>query len=491
MKYSRVSAEDDEMSATGTGPCPETGDDGKAALGHNLRSESVPISKPPSQRRDPIYFLIFLFAFLFLGMLSSIIKREPLEGSLIPAASAGSWASMIMIAPLLATFAGVGLFLILSFHRTLRELLFKYAFVLSLLSQICLLNIVLLGSSTGWSFWLVVFLLVSIVWDGLRAQDTPDSLASDLSMIELIESINEPFDTLLLFTGLALATANMFLLLWWGVTAIYILSELSALHGLLLSPLLLLLLYWLSSFLRYYLSSLIGGSMFWTFHRPQEALYDLSAHQSQLLLYFQSSSGPCIGSLCKAALFCPFFHSLLYVMAVLELKVSSESTSFYPLRCLLHSLSPPLLALYRSSGLENVSRHFHRLAPLYISTFGQTHQAASHLLQRRHPNLIDMISIDTLAYRLQLLSNWCSICLSLLLVAMASIESPEMKQIWLTFFLFCYLLCSSSLSLCLYGLVAACDAMYLGAYDFPDIFLERSPILFHRMQRINEIELSP
>jgi hypothetical protein len=490
MKYSRVRVEDDEMA---TGPCPETSATDNKPLGqsHTLRSESVPISKPPTQGRDAIYFFIFLFAFLLLAILSSVIKREPLEGSLIPAASAGNWASMIMIAPLLATFAGVGLFLILSFHRTLREILFQYASALSLLSQICLLNIVLLGSSSGWALGLGAILLVSIAWDGLRAQDGPDSLASDLTMMELVESINEPFDTLLLFTGLAVVITNMFLLLWWGVTSIYILSELSALHGLLLIPLLLLLLHWLTSFLCYYLASLVGGCLFWTFHRPQEALYDLSAHQSQLLLYFLNSSGPCVGSLCKAALFCPFFHCLLSYLGVLEWKVSSESSSFYPLRCLIQSLSPSLLAIYRSSGLETTSRHFHRLAPLYISTFGQTHQAASQLLQRRHPHLIDMISIDTLSYRLQLLSNWCSICLSLLLVGMASVETPEMKQIWLTFFLFCYLLCYSSLTLCLYGLVAACDAMYLGAYDFPDVFVERSPILFHRMQRINEIELSP
>jgi hypothetical protein len=101
-----------------------------------------------------------------------------------------------------------------------------------------------------------------------------------------------------------------------------------------------------------------------------------------------------------------------------------------------------------------------------------------------------MVSIDTLAYRLHLLTNWVSISLSLLLVAMASIETQEMKEIWLTFFLFCYLLCYFCISLSLYALTVACDAMYLAAYDYPDIFLEKSPILFHRLERINEIELS-
>lgn len=455
--------------------------------GNSFRNETVPISKPPSQRRDPLYLLSFLLGLLLLIVLSAVIKRDPLEGSIIPAAFAGNWASMIMIAPLLATFAGVGLFLTLAFHQTLRELLFKHSSTLSSLTKVCLANILLLGTD----HWLLgSAVLVSLLWDGLRSQECQDNLTSDLTMMELIESICEPFDTLLLFTGLALMIVNMFLLLWWGVITIYILSELSSLHGFLLLPLLLFILYWVSSFLHYFLASLIGGCMFWTFHRPQGTLYDSSAHQSQLFLYLQISSGPCAGSLCKSSLLCPIFQSVLSLMSVLEWKFSVSPSSFSPLRCLMTSITPLLLNLYHSSGLEVISREFHRLVPLYIATYGQTHHAASCLIHRKHPHLIDMVSIDTLAYRLGLLNNWVSISTSLLLVGMASIETQEMREIWLTFFLFCYLLCSCCLSLSLHSLVVACDAMYLAAYDYPNIFLEKNPILYHRMERINEIELS-
>jgi hypothetical protein len=447
----------------------------------------VPISKPPTQRRDPLYLLSFLFVFLLLIILSAVIKRDPLEESVIPAAFAGNWASMIMIAPLLATFSGVGLFLTLAFHQTFREIFFKYSSTLSILTKVCLANILLLGTD---HWFLGATVLVSLIWDSLRSQECQDNLTSDLTMMELIESISEPFDTLLLSTGLALVIVNMFLLLWCGVITIYILSELSTIHGILLLPLLLFILFWISSFMHDYLASMIGGCMFWTFHRPQGTLYDTDTHRSQLFLYLQISSGPCVGSLCKSSLLCPLFQSILSLTSVLEWKVSTSPSSFSPLRCIMTSITPPLLNLYHSSGLEPISREFHRLAPLYIATYGQTHHTASHLIHRKHPHLIDMVSIDTLAYRLHLLTNWVSISLSLLLVAMASIETQEMKEIWLTFFLFCYLLCHFCISLSLYALTVACDAMYLAAYDYPDIFLEKSPILFHRLERINEIELS-
>lgn len=494
MKYSRVSADDgdedlslDDLSSHSPPhdpsiPLSVSSNNGK------IRHETVPISKPPSQRRDPLYFYAFLLIFLLLILFSSIIQRKPLHGSLIPAAYAGNWASMIMIAPLLATFTGVGLFLILLFHHNLRQFLMQYSLTLSLLSTVCLGNIILLTTE---HWYLGLGILLTLLWDSLRYHECHDNLASDLTMMELIESINEPYNGLLLYSGVAIVITNMFFLLWWGVITIYTLSELSLISGLLLLPLLVFALYWISNFLHYYLASLIGGCVFWTFHRAQDnSLYDYTMHESQLFLYLQVSSSSCIGSLCKSALFCPFYQSILTIMNILEWKVSTITSSFSLVRCFINSVTPLLLSIYHSTSLESISRQYHRLATLYISAYGHTHHTASHLIQRKHPHLLDLISIDTLGYRVQLLINWSSISLSLLLVAMASIETSEIKKIWIIFFFFCYILCYYCISLSLYGLVVACDALYLGAYDYPEVFLSMSPILYHRLERINEIELS-
>lgn len=492
MRYSRVSLEDGDETSLSLDDLSSTSHDSSVPLSvsnnRKLSHETVPISKSPTQRRDPMYLYLFIFIFFILILFSSIIQRKPLKGSLIPAAYAGNWASMIMIAPLLATFTGVGLFLSLLFHHTFREFLLKYSLTLSILSTICLGNIILL-STDHW--YLSLGILLSLLWESFRYSECHDNLASDLTMMELIESINEPFNGLLLYCGIAVVIANMFLLLWWGVIAIYTLSELSLVHGVILLPLFLFILYWISNFLHYYLASLIGGCVFWTFHRSQDGtLYDYSMHESQLFLYLQVSSTSCIGSICKSALFCPLYQTILTIMNILEWKISNISSSFSIIRFFVHSVLPIILSLYRITGLESISRQYHRLAPFYISAYGHTHHTASHLIQRKHPHLLDLISIDTLSYRLHLLINWSSISLSLLLVVMASIETNEIKKIWLIFFFFCYILCYCCISLSLYGLVIACDALYIGAYDYPEVFLELSPILYHRLERINEIELS-
>lgn len=447
--------------------------------------DSVPIMKPPTQYRDIYYLYCFYFLFIILIILTIVIKREPRHDSIIPIAFAGNWSSMIMISPLLSSFSGIGLYFLLTLHELLREYLFSSSLILSILFKICIGNIFLLTTN----YWILgIFILITIFWDYSRYRELQENYVSDITFIELIEDIKESLNENLLFILLSTSICHMFACIWWGVVTISILSELSLFHGLLLLPLLLFLLYWITHFFHYFLTSIFGGLIFWTFHRNQRTLYDEHIQQQQFLLYLHNSTGPCLGSICKSSLYCPFFQSILTFVDVLEWKIKSYDTTFTSSR--LCSYFIPLFLTFYHTSLHSIVSIFHRLAPFYISTYGHTQHTAGTTIFRKYPEVLSLIAIDTINLRLKMITTWSAIFISILMVIMASIESHEMAIHWPLYFLICYLLNYICISLPLHSIRTACDGMYLGYVDYPELFAEKNPILFHRLSRINEIELS-
>jgi hypothetical protein len=468
--YSKVTAHDLDLSRS-------DGHQHKQISGNS----SVPIHKPPSQRRDAIYSVGFCLVFVLLIVFTAVIKREPYSKSLILAKFAGNWASMIMIAPLFGSFVGASIYLVMVTFPSFRDTMFSSSLEISIVLKICVGNVFLLTSD----FWIVgLFVFFSIIVDSMRFFQAKENLSASTSLIEMIESINEPFDSMLLLVCFVIVIVHMFVLLWWGVVFVYVISEVSKVQGIAVMLILMVCLYWIVQFFHSLLGSIVGGTYLWVFIREKNSIYRREEHINQIFLYIRCALTACMGSLCKAALFVPPAQGILTTIIVLEWRLRSFGHQSRVLRTLL----PPLLSLLHL--FEPTARHFHRLTHVYIAVYGHTFHKASDGVNSRHPDTIDMMSLDSTSFLLKMVGSNAAIVVSAFLVGVASIEADNLERVWPLFFLECYVLTYACISLSLHGLRAASDALILASAEAPDEFSSLNPILYHRFSRITEIDMT-
>lgn len=465
MEYAKVATED--ASAT------------SGIIQGGRTSGSVPISKPPTQRRDKFYPLIFIFIVTVMIITSSVIERKPFPGSLISAKFAGNWVSMIMIAPLLASFVGIALLILLSIPMFRGSLLSSSA-VFAGLCKLCIGNIFLLTTD----LWIVgVFLLLSLVGDGFRYAHSKENLSSSLSLIEMATESNEPFDSMLSLTCLVVVVVHMFVLLWWGVVFVYVVSGVGKIEGIFVIILLMICLFWIVQFFHNFMSVIIEGCFLWTFIRPVDATYHRSEHVHQVTLYARCAAGASLGSVCKAALVVAPAQTVLSATSLLKWKMrsyghQSRFVSWY---------APKVLAVLDS--VEPWARSYHRLSLAYVATYGHTLHKAGEAVNNRHGDIVDIMTLDSTSFMLKMLATWTGVVVSGILVGIASIEANELGSVWPLFFLQCYVLTYSCISLTLHGFRCAVDTLILAYADSPEQFAEKNSLLYHRFLRISELDM--
>jgi hypothetical protein len=442
-------------------------------------SGSVPISKPPTQRRDKYYPIIFLMVATIMIVISSVIERKPYPGSLISAKFAGNWVSMIMIAPLLASFAGIALVILLSIPMFRGHLLSSSA-IIACVCKLWLGNVFLLTTD----LWIVgVILLLSLIGDGFRYAHSKENLTASLSLIEMGMEVNEPFDSMLTLTCFVVIVVQIFVLLWWGVVFVYVVSEVGKVQGVFIILMMMICLFWIVQFFHNFISVIVEGCLLWTFIRPADGTYRRGEHVHQVTLYARCAAGASLGSVCKAALFVAPAQTILSATSLLRWKMRS-----YGHRSRIVSWYAPK-ALAVLGKLEPWARSYHRLSLAYVATYGHTLHKAGEAINNRHDEIVDIMTLDSTSFMLKMLATWTAVVVSVLLVVIASIESNELGTVWPLFFFQCYVLTYSCVSLTLHGFRCAVDTLVLAYADSPEKFAEKNSLLYHRFLRISELDM--
>mmetsp|Transcript_10832 Transcript_10832/g.16491 ORF Transcript_10832/g.16491 Transcript_10832/m.16491 type:complete len:481 (-) Transcript_10832:62-1504(-) len=450
--------------------------------GHAIGNySSAPISKPPSQRRDGLYTFAFGTIFVVMILLSCLIRKTAYSQSLISSKYAGNWASMIMIAPLLASFSGVALYCVTVYPGWVRDSLFSSAIYLSAIVKLCV------GSIFIWTdYWVVgVGILLSIVWDSLRFQHAKENLNSTMSLLDLAIEILDYFDSMLPLVCFVVVLVQMFVLLWWGVLFVYLISEVSIAQGVALIIVMMFFLYWIVQFFHSFLGTIVSSAYLWTFVRNNNVVYRRNDCVNQVLLYLRCAISPCLGSVCKAALLVPPSQGVLSTMTVLQWRLRS----YGHISAIVSCCAPRVILLIRST-VEPFARSHHRLAHCSIGTYGHTLHKASNTITNKYPDIVDIVALDSTSFLLKMIASWCAIALSAILVAVASIETKGLEPMWPLFFMECFALSYACVSLVLHGFRSAVDAIILAYAENPEEFATRSPILYHRFLRISELDIS-
>lgn len=477
MEYSKLSTHDTEDNTASF----ELDSGAKAEQFRQLGNfTSVPISRPPSQRRDNEYFVIFCIALLFLVFLS-IITLGRAQGKLIPSKSAGNWDSMIMVAPLLGFVVGLMISVAL-YDKWLREIIFYGCIPFSSALKICVGNVFLMLTDL---WYVALMLILSAAFDIHRIRKAKDSIIVSLSLVEMGLNSCDLYDTNLELTSLAMLVIQTCMSLWWSVILVSLLSQIGHLSSVILLFFMVLSIYWVSQFLQKFTGAIISGSLLWTFLRDSNTDFDENANATQISLYLKSCLTSSIGSICKAALLLSPSQAVLWMYV-----------NLYD--------SPPPLATIPSTWhntpiyiLRNISIYLqpyavkhHRLSVSHISTFGHTLCKSAQEQLDLQPDLIDLLVMDSTSFLLSSIGFSLSCTISIGLSLLATIEEKDVSVLWPLFFLCCFILSHAGVSLAMSCFQSAVDAMFVAYIDCPGVFAEKNAILYQRFCRISELEIT-
>ena len=385
-----------------------------------------------------------------------------------------------MIAPLLASFVGISL-LFLLMTPYCRGILLSSGVFISALCKLCLGNVLLLTTD----LWLVgLLILVSLIGDGLRYAHVKDNLSCSVSLLEMLTELNEPFDSMLALACGVVILIQMFVLLWWGVVFVYIISEVNAIQGIFIMIMLLIFLVWIVQFFHAIVAVIVEGCVLWLFIRPANRTYHRNDYVQQVTLYACCAATTSLGSICKAAVVVVPAQAILSAVSVLRWRLRSYG---HQSRCIT-VLAPAALNILMN-GPEPWARQYHRLSLAYVATYANTLHRAAEAVNSRHPEIVDMVTLDSTSFLLKMLCSWTAMVVSAALVAIASLETHELRSAWPLFFFQCYLLTYACISLALHTNRCAVDALFLAYADSPDEFAEKNSLLYHRFLRIRELDM--
>ena len=444
---------------------------------------NVLISKPPSQPRDVPYSTVYLLVLLAM-VCFTIFKREtPLSDAVVSTKYAGTWASHLMISPIMGTFCGVCLCFLL-FIEPLRHCLLSTSTTLALTVNI--------GLSCGLFFskyWIVgVFLLLDVYFFELnKYRYAKANMDSSLELVKMAVDLNQTFELMLIVACFLMILAQACVLLWWAALFVSVVSKESLTGSIFLAILFLTFLYLITQFFRMIVGAVVGGSYLWLFLRDQRPPYHYRHIMRQIMMYVNSCSTASIGTICKAAIFIPPCQTILTATAHLEFRIKSYST--HQSKCtgvLVHTLANIL-----QTHLQPYAKNFPRLSLFYVSTYGHSLNKAASVVKQKSGGL-QVMSLESTGSLFDNLTYSIACLVSVVLLIIAENEETEQSlgPYWPLFFTLCFLLSYSCIAISLQGFCSATDALILSFAEKPELFEEKNAILYHRWLRINEIEMA-
>lgn len=450
-----------------------------------LNSENnVLISKPPSQPRDVAFSTIYILVFLAMVCFTIFKRKDPLSDAIVSTKYAGTWASHLMIAPIMGTFCGVSLCFFL-FMDPMRHCLLSGSTYMALV-----VNVGLAVALFFSQYWVVgVLLLLDVYFFELnKYQYARSNMDSSIALVNMAVDINASFHLMLVVVSFLLILAQTCVLLWWSALLVSVVSKENITGSILLALLFLSFLYLISHFFRTLIGALVGGSFLWVFMRDQRPPYHFRYVMRQVLLYATSCTTASIGSICKAAILVPPCQAVLSATAHLEFRSRSYAT--HKSRC--SGLLINSLISFLQTYLQPLARHYPRLALFYVPTYGHSLDKAARIVEEKSSGGLQVLSLESTGSLFDNITYVIACVVSVVLLIIAEHEDDEasLGPLWPLFFALCFLLSYASVSVSVQGFCSATDALILSFAEMPDLFEEKNAILYHRWLRINEIEMA-
>ena len=390
-----------------------------------------------------------------------------------------------MIAPIMGTFFGVSLCFLL-FMEPMRHCLLAGSTHLALLVNVGL-AIALFFSS----YWVVGILLLLDVYffEMNKYQYAKSNMDASVELVNMAVNLNQSFHLMLIVACFGMILTQACVLLWWAALLVSVVSKENVTGSILLALLFLSFLYLINNFFRTLLGAVVGGSYLWLFIRDQRGPpCHFRYIVRQVLLYVNSCTTACIGSICKAAILVPPCQAILSATAHLEFRVRSYST--HQSKCsgvMIHTLIY-LLQTY----FEPYAKHYPRLALFYVSVYGHSLNKAARVVEEKSGSGLQVLSLestgslfDNLTYSIA-----CLVSVVLLIIAEHEDDEESLGPYWPLFFALCFFLSHASVSVSVQGFCSSTDALILSFAEKPELFEEKNAILYHRWLRINEIEMA-
>jgi hypothetical protein len=487
-----------------------------------------PITRPPTKYRDLSYGVVFVLHFIIILSLS-FAEEMSLHHAALSYNRAGSEASIVMIVTLLGGVFGA-LLLALLLNSAYKEELLSYGLVFSILVKIVIANILLIMRSL-YSFIGIIFLFAAL-WDYLRYHSAKQSIPFTVTILELLtELINKYGTRLVIICGLIIAVQTC-ILFWWGAFFIGLISTVDAEYLFLAVFFMFFSFYWITQFFHMMISFVVGGCILRLFldddssnsanQQPPQQLPTASNNKNptttnpnsanaidfrpsiqqgrlnqqmieeniknRVYLYFRCSLTTSFGSLSKGALFItPAYFMFLYKYSFLKLLNSPSSSSwlinaFLPcIRAMMFPFNRALPWLY-----EKYFYYYHKLSLPLLAVYGKTFTKTSEFYYFQHPETL-LISLEEFS---SLLFASCNTTLSgCFAILFAVLAESKHEATWPLFFVICYLLLYSGISLSLMILTSAIDALIIASVISPEKVSEKNQIICLRFLRLSEVEL--
>lgn len=439
-----------------------------------------PISRPPVNNRDWIYGLIFITHFIII-LLLSLVEKVSLHNSTIDYARAGSWSSMVMIVTITGVFLGVVFFYLLMATDQRIDIL-RFSLTFSLILKIIMGNILFIMRSK-FSF-IGLLIICSALWDAFRYPSAKSNINFTSTLIEIIGNLTKAYGIRLAIGCAMIVALQSCILIWWGAFYIGLISSISTSYVILLSIIMFLSLFWIVQVFHLFISYVIGGCILWLFLRETDSSSTNaigspdSTLKSKLYLYLQCGITTSFGSLCKAALF------MIPSQIILHYKYSIFTRQFP----FLSRFCLPCLQAFDSlcNGLLEYAKKYHKLSICLLAVYGRTliRTAEDHLMN--YPETLNSSMEDMSSFILSCTASSIAGVLAIIFALCA--EGREMDT-WPLFFLVCYSLAFSGLSLILHIYSSAVDALIVAASLNPTMFANINQLVLFRFIRTSELEM--
>jgi len=271
----------------------------------------------------------------------------------------------------------------------------------------------------------------------------------------------------------AIVVTQTFVLLWWGVFFVGLISNVSSGYAEYFIIILAISLYWIAQFFQALLAFIVGGCTLWYFVKRDGDSLGASA---RVLLHVHCGLTTSLGSICKGALFSPLSHRILAMHNWSRGRPSTVVT-----RCSARGFVGSFCAPF----LYSARRH-HRLAFCLTATYGRTLCKAAEEQMQLHPETIDISVEDATCFTL---TSTATEIAGVMAIIFGVVAERKEGSAWPLFFFVCFCLAYCGLSLSVHVYRSAVDALIVAFAVQPERFARENQIVFLRLLRSTETAL--
>jgi hypothetical protein len=466
-------------------------------VGGVLTSSSglVPITRIPLTGRDITYSILFICHFGLIFALSTYDELD-IEDSFIMRSSEALWTSMVLTVTILGLFAG-GLATFLLVNQESRDMFISASILFSVLVQICLGN-VLLHIQSRLSIFGLGFLGSSVI-SIIHYKALTKDISFNSAVIGFVVDVLSRFGISLIIACSAVAFAQTCLLLWWGVFLVDFVGDVPKEYLQYIIGLMLLSLYWIMQFFHGFMSYVVGGCFVWYFARHDSAPLDPSR---RVLMHIQGALTCGFGSLCKGGLVVPpsnvFLKLNSYWAQQRRLAQANGERTGPTLGCCQsctlwcgRSVCCPLfvkLGYCWCPITASRARNYCRLCYPLCATYGLTLSNSAAAFHARYPQSADLLLRDTGRSTLATVPVQIAGLIALLFGVFVARKEPAQSQLLFVVLIYAFSYCGISLAVSVFQ--AAVDALYVVFSLYPEKLAQENQILFLRILRSSEEDLS-